>query len=293
MSFNPAVSDDSLLSKSAAFAHRFQEPSFGPYHMITLSVLFIAGIVGGLLLGMIGVGMALVAVPVLTFTLPSLGVPHDLAPTVALATSMGIVTIGSVSSVVTHHRLGNVDWSAFKLIVPFSLVGVLLGSLLVTRLPADVLRLIFAAFLVFVAVRMLLARKKAGSSGSVSALTYRAAGSVIGFAGALIGAGGGVFMVPFLSGRGWQMVRAVATSAAIGLPVTVFGVIFHGLRPLEGLDVPMLGSLHWQALIGIGFGSLIGAPLGAKVANRLPSGILKKGFAVVLLILAVTLVLEG
>lgn len=130
--------------------------------MESLIYLFIAGLVGGVLLGLIGVGMALIAVPVLTFALPHLGVPTDLAPVVALATSMGIVTIGSVSSVLSHHRLGNVDWTAFRKIVPFSILGVIAGSLIVTRLPAEVLRYIFAAFLVFVAVRMLLARKPGG-----------------------------------------------------------------------------------------------------------------------------------
>lgn len=258
--------------------------------MMTFIALFIAGIVGGLLLGMIGVGMALVAVRVLTLALPHFGVPEALAPTVALATSMGIVTIGSVSSVTAHNRLGNIDWQAFRLIVPFSLIGVALGSLLVTRLPADMLRLIFAAFLIFVALRMLLARKGSDLPKPVSAQIYRLSGAAIGFAGVLIGAGGGVFMVPFLTGRGWKMVRAVATSAAIGLPVTVFGMIFHALRPLQGIDAPMLGSIHVAALLGIGFGSVIGAPFGARIASRLPSDILKKGFAVVLLILAVGLI---
>lgn len=258
--------------------------------MITFTLLFIAGIFGGALLGMIGVGMALVAVPALTFALPHLGVPPGLAPTVALASSMGIVTIGSVSSVIAHNRLGNIDWQAFRLIVPFSLIGVFLGSLLVTRLPADALRLIFAAFLILVAIRMLLSRKGAGEAAPVSTRIYRASGAAIGFAGALIGAGGGVFMVPFLTGRGWKMVRAVATSATIGLPVTIFGTVFHALRPLPGIDAAMIGSLHIPALVGIGFGSIIGAPFGAQIASRLPGELLKKGFAVVLLILAAGLI---
>ncbi|MDN3713936.1 sulfite exporter TauE/SafE family protein [Paracoccus cavernae] len=258
--------------------------------MITFLALFLAGLFGGLLLGMIGVGMALVAVPVLTFSLPHLGVPPDLAPTVALATSMGIVTIGSVSSVVTHNRLGNIDWSSFRMIVPFSLIGVLAGSVLVTRLPADMLKLIFAAFLIFVGLKMLLSRKQRVQDRPVSAATYRAAGAAIGFAGALIGAGGGVFMVPFLSGRGWKMVRAVATSATIGLPVTVAGAVFTRCGR-SGVDAPMLGTLHIEALLGIGFGSLIGAPFGARLASRVPGALLKRGFAVVLLILAVGLVL--
>lgn len=256
---------------------------------MTVILLLVAGIFGGALLSMIGVGMALVAVPALTFALPQMGVSQADAPTVALASSMGIVTIGSISSVIAHNRLGNIDWQAFRLIVPFSLVGVFLGSLLVTRLPADVLRLIFAAFLIFVAIRMLLSRKGAGKAAPIPTWVYRASGAAIGFAGALIGAGGGVFMVPFLTGRGWKMVRAVATSAAIGLPVTIFGTIFHALRPLPGIDATMIGSVHLSALVGIGFGSLIGAPLGAQLASRLPGDLLK-GFAVILLILAAGLI---
>lgn len=261
--------------------------------MITFIALFIAGIAGGVLLGLIGVGMALVAVPVLTFALPHLGVPEPLAPVVALATSMGIVTIGSVSSVLAHHRLGNIDWALFARIVPFSLAGVLAGSVLVTRLPPGALRLIFAAFLVFVAVRMLRGRGTPAAAQRSGPGQDRAAGAAIGVAGALIGAGGGVFMVPYLAGRGWKMVRAVATSAAIGLPVTVIGAIFHALRPLDGITAPMLGSIHVEALLGLGIGAVLGAPVGAKLASRLPGEALKKGFAFVLLILAAGLILEG
>lgn len=98
-------------------------------------------------------------------------------------------------------------------------------------------------------------------------------------------------MVPFLAGRGWKMVRAVATSAAIGLPVTAMGTVFHALRPLDGVTAPMLGSIHIPALLGLGLGSVIAAPFGARMASRVPGEVLKKGFAVVLLALAASLAL--
>ena len=104
----------------------------------------------------------------------------------ALATSMGIVTIGSLSAVTAHHRMGNVDWALFRRIVPFSLIGLLAGSALVTVLPPMALRVIFAAFLVFIAARMLRGRKP--SPGAGSARHDRLAGAAIGTAGALIGA---------------------------------------------------------------------------------------------------------
>ena len=123
--------------------------------MTTILILLIAGVLGGVLLGLLGVGMALVAVPALVFSLPLLGVPAAQAPLVALATSMGIVTIGSLSAMTAHHRMGNVDWALFRRIVPFSLIGLLAGSALVTVLPPMALRVIFVGFLVFIAARML------------------------------------------------------------------------------------------------------------------------------------------
>lgn len=259
--------------------------------IITLLFLFIAGIAGGILLGLVGVGMALIAVPVLTITLPLLGVPGPLAPVVALATSMGIVSIGSVSSIVAHNKLGNIDWSMFRRIVPFSIAGVLAGSVIVTWLPGAALRSIFAAFLVFVAYRMLTGRRAVGAEQPTGTGNMRAAGAAIGVAGALIGAGGGVFMVPYLAGRGWKMARAVATSTTIGLPVTLMGTLFHALHTQQGIDAPMLGSIHIWACIGLGLGSILGAPVGARLASRMPADVLKKGFALLLLILAAGLVL--
>ena len=48
--------------------------------MTTIIILLIAGVLGGVLLGLLGVGMALVAVPALVFSLPLLGVPAAQAP---------------------------------------------------------------------------------------------------------------------------------------------------------------------------------------------------------------------
>ena len=75
----------------------------------SLLIFLGAGLAGGLLLGLIGVGIALVAVPLLTFALPRFGVPAEVAPLTAVATSMGVVAVSSVASAIAHQRLGNVD----------------------------------------------------------------------------------------------------------------------------------------------------------------------------------------
>lgn len=263
--------------------------------MIGALIFLAGGAVGGLTLGALGVGTALIAVPLLALVLPWLGVPAEAAPLTALATSMAVVAVTSVASVLSHHRLGNVEWPVFRVTILASLAGVALGSAVATHLPAAALRLVVGVFLLYTAWRMMAgaAAKGAGqgmpSPGKASAGGYRLGGALIGVAGSFIGAGGGVLMVPFLSGRGHAMTRAVATSTAIGLPVTVLGALLYttlGLR--DGVSLPgQIGYLHVPALLEIGIASALTAPLGARLASRVPGALLKRGFAVVLVPLAV------
>ncbi len=259
---------------------------------LSLSLFFAAGLVGGLLLGLIGVGMALIAVPLLTMTLPLFGIGPADAPLTALATSMAIVSVGSISSIVTHHRLGNVDWRLVKTTVPASLTGVAIGSIVATHLTGGTLRSIFCGFLIVIAARMLLPEKtRADKALETGAWTYRLVGALIGVAGSLIGAGGGVFMVPFLASRGHTMVRAVATSTTIGLPVSIFGAILYSCQTAPVAANTMLGYVFLPAFIGLSFGSVLAAPLGAKLASRVPARVLRRGFAILLVILVIKLLI--
>ncbi|WP_313273889.1 sulfite exporter TauE/SafE family protein [Stenotrophomonas sp.] len=259
----------------------------------SLAMFVAAGLAGGLLLGLIGVGMALVAVPLLTLFLPEFGVPAESAPLTAIATSMGIVAIGSVSSAISHHRLGNVDWRVVKLTVPFGLVGMAAGSLVAPHLPASALQWIFAGFLVFVAIGMWRQARAEHPSPLPSSPRYRVAGGTIGMAGSLIGAGGGIFMVPFLHRHGHDMASAVATSTVIGLPVSILGTLVYASQSNPGATPTTVGYIFLPALVGVSFGSILGAPLGARWASRVPAHALKRIFAVALLALAIKLVSEG
>lgn len=256
----------------------------------SLSLFFAAGLVGGLLLGLIGVGMALITVPLLTMTLPLFGIGTAAAPLTALATSMAIVSVGSISSILSHHRLGNVDWRLVKTTVPASVIGVGAGSLIATHLPGNALRWIFCGFLVIIAARMLLPEKlRAHTAIETGVWTYRLVGALIGVAGSLIGAGGGVFMVPFLGSRGHAMVRSVATSTTIGLPVSVFGAIVYCCQTTSMHTGTMLGYLFLPAFFGLSFGSVLAAPFGAQLASRVPARVLRRAFAILLVVLAIKL----
>jgi uncharacterized membrane protein YfcA len=151
------------------------------------------------------------------------------------------------------------------------------------------LKSIFSTFLAVIAIRMLLPAKSAVASGAAETgpWLYRAAGGLIGMAGSLIGAGGGIFMVPFLSSRGHKMAKAVATSTTIGLPVSIVGALIYASEPTPIRTGAMLGFVFLPAFFGLSLGSVIAAPLGAKIASRAPTPALKSGFAVILMVLAI------
>ncbi len=258
-----------------------------------ITAFLVAGVFGGVLLGLIGVGMALVTVPLLIFVLPAFGfAPRDV-PLVALATSMAVVSVGSVSSVLSHHRKGNVDWRLVRITTPASLIGITLGTVTAAHLPAAALRVLFCAFLVFISLRMLRDRKAATEKRiQTSPWLYRATGAAIGMAASVIGAGGGVLMVPFLSSRGNPMPRAVATSTMIGLPVSILGAVVYAAQPVSLPQAMTWGYLYVPALIGLSIGSTIGAPFGARLGGRISPALLKKGFAIVLLIVAAAILMD-
>lgn len=258
-----------------------------------LTLFILAGIAGGLLLGLIGVGMALVTVPFLTFMLPSLGFSAEVSPVIALASSMLIAAIGSVSSLRVHHQKGTINWGLIRLMLPASLFGVVLGSLLVTRLPALWLQSIFAAFLLYVAFSMLkpATPKSTEVQQSPSNQLLRWFPALVGATGSFIGAGGGVLMVPFLS-RFMAMPKAVASSVAVGFPVTVFGAISYMLQTAPVVHPDLIGAVYWPAVLGMSIGSVVAAPLGVQLATKVPAALLKKLFACVLLLIALKMLLS-
>ena len=257
-----------------------------------LTLFILAGVAGGLLLGLIGVGMALVTVPFLTFMLPSLGFSTEVSPVIALASSMLIAAIGSVSSLRVHHQKGTINWELIRLMLPASLFGVVLGSLLVTRLPALWLQCIFAAFLLYVAFSMLKPSTKTTQlQNPPSNQLLRWFPALVGATGSFIGAGGGVLMVPFLS-RFMAMPKAVASSVAVGFPVTVFGAISYMLQTAPVTHPDLIGAVYWPAVLGMSIGSVVAAPLGVQLSTKVPAALLKKLFACVLLLIALKMLLS-
>jgi uncharacterized protein len=253
--------------------------------------LLLLGSITGFLAGLLGIGGGMLLVPFMTALLTAKGVPIELVLKLAIATSLATIVFTSLSSVRAHHQRGAVNWSAFWLLAPGILIGALLGAQITARLKATWLATFFALFLVFLATQMFLDRKPKPGRNLPGRFGGVAAGSTIGLLASLVGAGGGFASVPYMLWCNVSMHNAVATSAALGLPIAFFGTIGYIVAP-QGAGLPWgtIGYVYIPAVLAIGAASVVTAPLGAKAAHSLPTGKLKKLFALLIYLLAAYMV---
>ena len=260
--------------------------------MIELLALLSIGAIAGVLAGLLGIGGGLVIVPALSALWIAQGVDPATAVPGAVATSLASMLLTSASSALAHARGGRLDWSAARRLGPALALGGVAGGALAPMLGGDGLARVFAVLAGLIGVRMLLNLRPPHSDRPPAPRGWWLAGPVIGAASALIGIGGGSFNVPYLIRNGYTTLRAVAIAAACGWPIALAGVAGFALQGLEPGPRPgQFGFLDLRAAVLIGLAGLVTAPLGASLAARLGSDLLRRVFGVALLAIALRMVL--
>ncbi|MBF0551727.1 MAG: sulfite exporter TauE/SafE family protein [Deltaproteobacteria bacterium] len=241
----------------------------------------IIGAVAGVLAGLLGVGGGLVIVPALTFILAAQHLPPDHIMQLALGTSLATIMFTSISSLRSHHEHGAVNWLVVRAITPGILTGTFLGAWVAAQLPTRFLKGFFVFFIYYVAVQMLLNIKPKPTRTLPGKAGMFGVGNIIGVVSSLVGIGGGSLSVPFMAWCNIPVHHAIGTSAAIGFPIALAGTAGYITSGLVVHDLPSgsLGFIYLPALLGIAVISILTAPLGARLAHRLPVSMLKKIFA--------------
>lgn len=248
------------------------------------------GIAAGLIAGLFGVGGGLIVVPALVLAFSAQGFDSAVLTHMAVGTSLATIIITSLSSIRAHHLKGAVDWPLFRQMAPAIFVGSWLGGITADYIPGAKLQLLIGVFAIAIGIRMWLSRRAPAADGEEqipAAPVVLGASGLIGWASAIFGIGGGSLTVPLLSRFRVRMQRAVATSAACGLPIAVSGTLSF---MVQGWDNPALpawssGYVYWPAFLGIVITSSVMAKVGAKLAHSLSPDILKKLFGLLLFLI--------
>ena len=258
-------------------------------------ILLAMGCFGGFAAGLLGIGGGMVLVPFVTMIFTARGFAPHLVVHMAIATSLATILFTSISSMRAHHRHGAVLWPVARLLAPGIVIGSWIGPWIGKQMDTASLALFFGVFVAFSATQMLLNTRPEGTRPLPGPAGMLAAGGVIGILSGLVGAGGGFVSIPFMTWCSVRIHNAVATSAALGFPIalagTVANIVYGWNEP--GLPPGSVGFIWVPALVVIALASLTLAPLGARMAHRLPVLRLKRIFACILYALAAYMLWKG
>lgn len=260
-----------------------------------LAIAVGAGIVGGVLAGLLGVGGGIVIVPALYLALSSVGMDPAITMQVAVGTSLATIVFTSLSSGYGHFKRGAIDMELLRLWAPSLLVGVITGALLGGYVSGLILVGVFAVVAALVAIDMIF-RKPTDDLAvrSFSKLVWAAIGTVTGALSAMMGIGGGTIGVPLLNFLGYDIRRAVGTSAAIGFIIGLPGAVVYVLTGLgaEGLPPFSLGYVNLVAAAIIIPLTSSFAHVGVKLAHSISRRALRFAFGIFLMITSLRMFLD-
>jgi uncharacterized membrane protein YfcA len=270
--------------------------SASPAELVGLAVaLILSGAISGLLAGIFGIGGGAVIVPVLYQGLTILGVDDAVRMHVSVGTSLGIIVPTSIRSFMAHRRRGAVDMKLIaSWLVPVP-VGVAAASYVASAISGTEMRAIFAVLAAVVAVRLIFGRESWRLGNDLPANPVRAlVGAVIGFLSTLMGIGGGVLTNTFMTLYGRPIHQAVATSAGVGVLISLPGIIGSIWAGWGDPAVPPFsaGFVNLLGLILVIPITVLMAPLGVRIAHALSKRQLEIGFGLFLLLVSVRFALS-
>jgi uncharacterized protein len=243
-----------------------------------------SGSLVGFILGVIGGGGSILAVPLLVYVV---GVK---SPHVAIGTSAIAVALSAFANLVDHARRRHVYWPVALLFAFCGVVGAALGSTLGKHTDGQQLLILFGVLMVVVAVTMAM-RKEGGSKPDVrlergNALKVAGIGFVVGTLSGFFGIGGGFLVVPGLvAATSMAMIMAIGSSL---VSVTAFGLTTAANYALSDL-------IDWRLVLLFVGGGVAGGLMGGQLATALAAKkrALSIVFAVVVAAVGIYVVVRG
>ena len=256
--------------------------------------LLFTGMVAGFAAGMLGVGGGIVIVPMLAYLLEAYGLHQSTPMHVAVGSSLAIIVSTSLLSAKAHFKMGNVDFTVIKQLGPFVFIGAFGGAIIANSLDNAALRVIFGMFALMIGMSFL--RRAIVIATGLPSLPWRVIlGSFIGLASSLTGIGGGSLTVPTLVAFGWDIRRAVGSSALMGLVIAVPGMTsFMIFGAGAGVDLTLsVGYVWFPAVVIIAAAAYTTTGFGARISAHIDQSLLRKIFGLFLILIGSRLIYGG
>lgn len=247
--------------------------------------LSVIGAFAGLMAGLLGIGGGVVIVPALYYAEGLLGVAEAHRMHLAVGTSLAVIVVTATTSVTTHWRHKAVDTAILRTYAPGVLAGVLAGTVVAALVEGAVLTAVFAIAAIAVSLNMLrgnrawrLGPAMPGRAGS------GALGLLTGAVSTMAGIGGGAMTVAILTLYSTPIRIAVGTASAVGVLVSLPGAAGFVAIGWNMAELPpwSFGYVNLAAMAVLAPVTAVMAPVGARLAHRIPQRALALVFAVFL-----------
>lgn len=254
----------------------------------TILAALAAGGLIGIVLGLVGGGGSILAVPLLVYAV-GVGNPH-----VAIGTAAVAVAANAAASLSGHARAGTVKWRCASVFAIAGVIGATIGAELGKAFDGKRLLMLFGLLMIGVGLSMLRKRRTAEApdvrltqeSASILLPRLLPIGLGVGLAAGFFGIGGGFLIVPgLIAATAMPLGYAVGTSLVV---VTALGLTTATSYAMSGLvDWGITGLLVAGGIVGSSIGTLLGRRLAAR------KGLLERLFAGVVIAVGLYVSLTG
>jgi uncharacterized membrane protein YfcA len=252
------------------------------------------GAFAGFCSGLLGIGGGVVIIPAVIFTGPLIGITSPDLAKIAMASSSLWIIPTVIASLQGHVSRGSVDGGLWAVLAPCVMAGGLGSALVIQHLSPTLLVMAFAGIALINAWRLI--RPQTVQAGAqlmeltMPRLTVMAGQCCIGGAfSSALGLGVAVFVVPMLA-RHVLLPQAIGTAALLALPASLMGATGFLFAPTPAGCAACIGYVHLPAVAALAIGAVIVAPIGAQLTGLLPVQVLRRAFAVMLVLGAVSLI---
>lgn len=257
--------------------------------------VFSAGLLAGVLAGLLGIGGGIVVVPALYHVFGLIGVDDAVRMQMAVGTSLLTILPTSIRSLTSHNKRAAVDWAVLRRWVLPMAGGVLTGTAVARVVDGSVLAGVFAVMILAMAAKMAFGRTEwrlgPRMPGGWIERTYA---GLSGFLSALMGIGGGIFGVSIMTLYAMPIHRAVATASGFGVIISLTGTpgMMLGGLGFDGRPPFSIGFVNPLAFAVLMPATLLSVPLGVRLAHGLSQRMLERAFAVFLVITSLSIVID-
>jgi len=251
--------------------------------LLSAALLVACGIAISTIAMAVGIGGGILWAPLLI-------VVYGLAPVEAVTYSLIIQIFGMGSGTVAFYRSGQTDLKLSALFAAAALPGVIIGSFGTHYIDENLLRLILGIMAMMLAL-MFVARNTEAEKGAE--LSYQGGEvrrllpipAIFGFIMGLLSLGIGEWLIPALRDR---LRLTMSRSVAVVVPMMMLLALVSSLIHISSIDELHLNYVVWGAL-----GTLIGAPVGARLSRVINDRLLKEAFIFIMTLLAVHFVFRS